>query len=261
MQSSLHISFFPARKLKFLLFLAIALFLASCTGEPEPSQADKQKGDENHHKGFYPNGKLWWEMDYVKGQAHGMYRIYTMEGKVAYMVRFINGKKEGYGREFDEDGKVRQRGYYEHDIRMGNDVRYYANGLVEEYRFRGLHNCTNCYYAKYDTAGNKLVESGEPVADFNFNFKDSATVRKGSTAKIDIMIPEVPYTHYKLQEMMVNPDFGSRSIQLKADSNRISLHYPLESRGVYSWSFVYSIVDNATRTGKRSVSTFKVKVK
>ena len=44
------------------------------------------------YKEYYPDGKLWFEVDYLNGKHHGSFKQYRPDGQLAYEANYINGR-------------------------------------------------------------------------------------------------------------------------------------------------------------------------
>ena len=66
-------------------------------------------------QGFYPNGRLAWETQWVEGKLHGVTRNYDENRKLKEETTWVNGKLHGPARWYDEQGKLRREIVYEND--------------------------------------------------------------------------------------------------------------------------------------------------
>ena len=66
-------------------------------------------------QGFYPNGRLAWETQWVEGKLHGVTRNYDENRKLKEETTWVNGKLHGPARWYDEQGNLRREIVYEND--------------------------------------------------------------------------------------------------------------------------------------------------
>jgi len=46
-------------------------------------------------KGWYSNGQLWYEWNFVNGQRHGVSKGWYSNGQLAYENNYVNGQRHG----------------------------------------------------------------------------------------------------------------------------------------------------------------------
>jgi antitoxin component YwqK of YwqJK toxin-antitoxin module len=123
-------------------------------------------------KGLYADGSLKREHPYRNRIAHGPYRSYFPNGKVAVEGMFVNGQRDGEWKfhfpsgslsgtvvydlgtrngpdvDYYENGKKRAESMYVHGRREGDLVYYYDNGQVSSRvpQFYGMDHGTATYY-------------------------------------------------------------------------------------------------------------------
>ena len=66
-------------------------------------------------QGFYPNGRLAWETQWVEGKLHGVTKNYDENRKLKEETTWVNGKLHGPARWYDAQGKLRREIVYEND--------------------------------------------------------------------------------------------------------------------------------------------------
>lgn len=66
-------------------------------------------------QGFYQNGRLAWETQWMEGKLHGVTRHYFNNRKLQEETTWVNGKMHGPARWYDEQGKLRREIVYEND--------------------------------------------------------------------------------------------------------------------------------------------------
>ncbi len=71
------------------------------------------------YKIFYSNGKLTEISHFKNGKLHGNSKRYSDTGILLDNLTYENGEIHGEAIYYDGNGKVRQRGLYEHDLKVG----------------------------------------------------------------------------------------------------------------------------------------------
>ena len=66
-------------------------------------------------QGFFPNGRLAWETQWVEGRLHGVTRNYYENRKLKEETTWVGGKLHGPARWYDEQGNLRREIEYEND--------------------------------------------------------------------------------------------------------------------------------------------------
>ena len=66
-------------------------------------------------QGFFSNGRLAWETQWVEGKLHGVTRNYYENRKLKEETTWVNGKLHGPARWYDEQGNLRREIVYEND--------------------------------------------------------------------------------------------------------------------------------------------------
>jgi hypothetical protein len=64
-------------------------------------------------QGFYPNGRLAWETQWVNGKLHGVTKNYYENRRLREESTWMNGKMHGPARWYTEQGKLRGEIVYE----------------------------------------------------------------------------------------------------------------------------------------------------
>lgn len=123
-------------------------------------------------KGYYPEGQLFFEGNYVDGKEQGDWTYYFREGMQKSEYHFENGKLQGphkeyykngqvkfeqayedgevhgYSKEYYIHGGIKQEGWYQHGFAEQTWISYYADGTIEteNYFINGyLYGATNDY--------------------------------------------------------------------------------------------------------------------
>ena len=71
------------------------------------------------YKIFYPNGKLTEISHFKTGKLHGNSKRYSDTGILLDDLNYVNGEIHGEAVYYDGNGKVRQKGVYENDLKVG----------------------------------------------------------------------------------------------------------------------------------------------
>ena len=61
-------------------------------------------------KGYYKNGQLRYEGEWLGGKPHGHGKYYDEKGQLRYEGECQDGKPHGHGKEYDENGQLLYEG-------------------------------------------------------------------------------------------------------------------------------------------------------
>lgn len=101
------------------------------------TQANDQGGFHGQHTTHYPNGQLWYSINYVKGKREGAELTYFESGKIKERKLFVDNKAEGESVSYYENGKPHTKSFYSNGKLEGEQITYHENGKVavsEHYR-------------------------------------------------------------------------------------------------------------------------------
>ncbi|OCR99065.1 hypothetical protein A9K75_08620 [Campylobacter fetus subsp. testudinum] len=74
-------------------------------------------------KGYYPDGTLKWEANYVNGKKNGEYREYCDDGDIAFLENYKNDKQHGLKQVFN-CGEVEREVNYVNGKKNGEEIEY-----------------------------------------------------------------------------------------------------------------------------------------
>ncbi len=105
-----------------------------------------------HH---YPSGRLREEVQYLKGQRHGVSRLYHPSGIRAGECWWHHGKRHGaYISRRRQNGQIDEEGHFEHGEPNGQWRRYHPNGTpFEEWRPEGSLVIPNPMWTRWHDNG------------------------------------------------------------------------------------------------------------
>jgi antitoxin component YwqK of YwqJK toxin-antitoxin module len=83
------------------------------------------------YKIFYPNGKLTELSHFKDGKLHGNSKRYSDAGVLLDDLMYVNGEIHGEAVYYDGSGKVRQKGLYESDLKVGV-WEFYTDGQLSK---------------------------------------------------------------------------------------------------------------------------------
>jgi len=88
---------------------------------------------------YYPNGKLFEEVDNLDNEYHGMYRRWDVNGKLIGETEFLYGYLHGKSNTYFEYGNVSQQAEYIYGLLNGEVKRYDKNGkhILEQQWYYG----------------------------------------------------------------------------------------------------------------------------
>ena len=61
---------------------------------------------------YHDNGKLWYKVNYVNGNFHGLSEWYDSNGKLWYKVNYVNGKRHGFYERYNSNSESYLKQYY-----------------------------------------------------------------------------------------------------------------------------------------------------
>jgi len=80
----------------------------------------------NHHqkhgirRGWYQNGQLWYESNYLQDQRHGIRRGWHENGQFWFETNYYHNKLHGISRGWDDGGKLNYEYNYHYGIQIEN---------------------------------------------------------------------------------------------------------------------------------------------
>jgi len=66
-------------------------------------------------QGFYPNGRLAWETQWLDGKLHGIIRSYHDNRQLKEETTWVNGKLHGQAKWYDKEGNLLRETIFEND--------------------------------------------------------------------------------------------------------------------------------------------------
>lgn len=107
---------------------------------------------------YTENGTLLEEFTHSKGELHGTYSKFFMDGKLYHSIDYKNGKKEGKVVDYFDDGNIQTESYYKDGKLNGKVESFMRNGklgILENYMAGEKHG----KQARWNEDGIKLAES------------------------------------------------------------------------------------------------------
>lgn len=80
---------------------------------------------------YHPNGKLAWEISFLKGRQEGATKWYYDNGKLRAQMHFVRGNANGEAKSYYKSGILRQEGLYENDHPVGEEKLYSPKGKLQ----------------------------------------------------------------------------------------------------------------------------------
>ncbi len=115
--------------------------------------------------GYYKDGKLLFESEYVNGMCEGEQKWYYPSGKIKQRSPYIKNKLNGLVRVYYEDGKVALEKHYKDGLRHGTAKRYYNGLQVKEWVYE-MGKEIKSY--DFDDYGRKIIPSIELLKSVNY---------------------------------------------------------------------------------------------
>lgn len=94
-------------------------------------------------KKYYPNGKLYAEIEMKSGKRHGLSKSYYRSGNLHLEMPYVNGEKEGDAKMYWESGRVKRVTPYSKGKINGVRKSYFTNGKLSSaltYQTGNPHN-------------------------------------------------------------------------------------------------------------------------
>src|ERR1700754_3083014 len=108
------------------LFL-IAVLFSTCSRPEKDGSSGKLNG---LHKFYYPDGKLYLEINYVDSLPHGMFKQYFKSGILFEETEYRNGIRHGYSRKFHPNGRLSTETMYDSGRVHGISKKYRGDGQI-----------------------------------------------------------------------------------------------------------------------------------
>lgn len=108
------------------------------------------KNGEGTYKAVHPNGKTRFEVPYVKGEFHGVYKSYFFDGKLSTTKTYKLGLLEGAYEDYHYNGKLNVKGTYKGGERAGKWTYFNEDGKIwkdETYVDGELNGVVNIYHS------------------------------------------------------------------------------------------------------------------
>jgi hypothetical protein len=107
---------------------SVALFFVACsTREKEASSSEKLNG---LHKFYYPDGKLYLEINYRDSVPHGIFKQYFKTGILFEETEYVNGVRHGLSKKFHENGRLSTETVYDSGRIHGIQKKYRGDGQI-----------------------------------------------------------------------------------------------------------------------------------
>lgn len=92
----------------------------------QTTDKEEIKNANKYHKKFYPaSQQVQIEGQYDEnGKRHGIWKYYSLEGKMTSMTEYLHGKKEGMSIVYYPSGQMNYRGEYKNDKPVGVWITY-----------------------------------------------------------------------------------------------------------------------------------------
>lgn len=80
---------------------------------------------------YHANGKLAWEISFLKGRQEGATKWYYDNGKLRAQMHFVRGNANGEAKSYYKSGVLREEGFYENDHPIGESKLYSPKGKLQ----------------------------------------------------------------------------------------------------------------------------------
>ena len=122
--------YFYDKKLKCEGEYSYGKLLKLKTYNPSHNSIYELTDGKGYIKGYYSNGDLEYEAEYLNGEKNGKGKEYYDNGQIKFEGEYLNGKKTGKGKEYFRNGSLSFEGEYSNDEKNGCIKRYNADGKL-----------------------------------------------------------------------------------------------------------------------------------
>lgn len=143
----------------------------------------ERKEDSGYYKGFYEDGQLQVEANYIDRDLSGKWKQYYKNGVLEWIVTYQDGYRHGAYQQFYENGKLKVEGVMLKEKKEGAEMRYNEN---EELEWKGYYEADE--FAKTWVRYN---ENGKKVEKIKVK-KNPSAMRLNKTEVPDGVILKVP---------------------------------------------------------------------
>ena len=118
-------------------------------------------------KGYYGNGQLNWEYEYLNGKPHGVSKWYHDNGQLKWEYEYLNGEPQGVSKGYYENGQLEWECEYQDGKKHGVSKEYYENGELnwEDEYLNGT--IIKQPISKMETTEKKIIQEFEPITKYN----------------------------------------------------------------------------------------------
>jgi hypothetical protein len=111
------------------------------------------------HKGYYPDGKLKAEINFVQNKMSGPARYYFPDGQLKSEVHYVDDLLDGEAKWYHSNGQLEIQSFRVKGKEYGSTYFYNAQGKLEAYHCVDFNDDT-IYILKFDETGNVIKEEG-----------------------------------------------------------------------------------------------------
>lgn len=196
---------------------------------------------------YHPGSGVKSRCNYTMGKRHGVYYEYYPSHILKMEGSYLLGKKEGEFIEYDNLMNVVYRGAFHNDTLIGDEVRYYENGIV-----KSIRNSEYKDFKEYDSIGHIVsysIEKNGQISKMEFPPKPQRNVLSGDSSTI--IVDEIYSNYYEIRDGK-EPMWTGRSISLIDDAVNITFNggYPAIDNPIPSEETIFRIKNGEIEKGE-----------
>jgi hypothetical protein len=114
--------------MRFACFFFLIIIVSACKTTGESEQVASGGKLNGLHKYYYPDGKVYMEVNFKDSIPHGLTRQYFKNGQVFEETNYKNGVMDGVSKKFYEDGKLSMETPYDSGRIHGVQKKFRKDG-------------------------------------------------------------------------------------------------------------------------------------
>ncbi|MCL2485331.1 MAG: hypothetical protein FWF32_04675, partial [Endomicrobia bacterium] len=135
----------------------------------------KSKNLNGKHSANYRNGQIHYEGSFVNNMPHGIFKTYSLDGKLVAVDNYSNGKLNGKSEMYYVSGEKFAEFRYDKGKLEGKSGVYKKDGsLITEVRYRNglMHGTLEVFYETGDLCFEAYFSDGIPVGQLRYYFPE-----------------------------------------------------------------------------------------
>lgn len=115
----------------------------------------ERKEDSGYYKGFYEDGQLKTEANYIENELSGKWKSYDENGNLIWVVTYQDGYRHGIYQQYHKNGNLKVEGLILREKKEGAEMRYDENEILV---WKGYYEADEFAktWVKYNEKGKKV---------------------------------------------------------------------------------------------------------